>query len=1224
MSERAASSGIGASTSCDVNELSRIADTDRAALLAFVNECVDSREDEDEDEDENHRTSNTRTRLMAFMRTLERYRERAVLLDPLLEALISPLTKTVAEEVSSERTHSRRVLRCCEALDAISSLRGWKTCVRFYPNATKYLEPAVRMLRDARTFDGSRRVSWEVQRVTLAWLSLLALVPFDLLTIDSDTDATSKGANTIPRVVRVLMYECKLFLGDPGACRDVAAQTLAKLVTRPDMKSVLRDFMSWSSLALRGDVNVEGESMFLVPGILRTLAAIYKIGRRDALLEFAESSWQDVENTRETDLAKDSTLIRQLSMKLACRVGLAFLKPRVVSWRYDRGSRRLEDNIIRGSSNVKDEEILAIAIRDDDDGDDVHVAIDGIVEICLRGLRDSETFVRWGSAKALGRIASRLPQDFADEIVGAILECLSVIENDSTWHGACLALAELARRGLLLPNRLSEVVPLCVQALTYDVRRGAHSIGAHVRDAAAYVCWALSRAYAPDDFAPFVHGLAPTLLMVACFDREVNCRRAASAAFQEAVGRLGKFPHGIDIVNFADYFSLGSKTRAALDVAPFVCQFAEYRRPLMEHVLDVKLTHWECSTRRLAARAIGILGDLDPEWVAEVGVETVLARTRSLDLPSRHGSIIALGEMLLVTSRMNTRLDSDVNVRVLNVISESDNEVIFTGEGGLLIRSATCRLIECIARAVGSVSMDAYTRDALVAIAEACMESSSEDVQSAASGAICALADARFPADNAGDMRRLVMNHVALLGSDSHVALRRGSARLLGGLPVSVLMGKMEKGQSVHERASWRVIIDSLTKTVADSHVETRVCAVISLAELTCTVLNSGGVTSGADVAFVDEHVVDALLMCLSDYTTDNRGDVGSWLREAAMKALPLVIGAIQSRVVKVDAHRCRQVISGVLKQAFEKIDRVRCQALVTLTLLARGGEANRQETRIAHGVTVRALCQARGLAVLREVLPETVEGALDASHAANLFDTMLPLLRVEDYAYNVLSGWFLSAGSLGDSLARFSIDALLRAMSEYDGVPTLVVQSIVKTLRENKHNDRVTIPVLRVCDVLMSRGVVDGSSVPVELIDAVRAELYSSRDISKLLAGCACLSHFVRSANEGLHKSSTLGMLALLANRFPRVRSATAEHMYLALLSLHEPSRDDLDAMRLLSSNCWDAPTSATKDVRKRLYAAFGLELPPFMLKECSRAAKAKAVDGEGNYAALVHDVGF
>ena len=42
---------------------------------------------------------------------------------------------------------------------------------------------------------------------------------------------------------------------------------------------------------------------------------------------------------------------------------------------------------------------------------------------------------------------------------------------------------------------------------------------------------------------------------------QVNCRRAASAAFQESVGHLGaSFPHGIDIVCAADYFSLASRT----------------------------------------------------------------------------------------------------------------------------------------------------------------------------------------------------------------------------------------------------------------------------------------------------------------------------------------------------------------------------------------------------------------------------------------------------------------------------------------------------------------------------------------------------------------------------------------------------------------------------------------------------------------------------------------
>ena len=65
------------------------------------------------------------------------------------------------------------------------------------------------------------------------------------------------------------------------------------------------------------------------------------------------------------------------------------------------------------------------------------------------------------------------------------------------------------------------------------LRRGATSVGAHVRDAAAYVCWAFARAYAPAELAPYVPVLAQGLLATALYDREINCRRAAAAAFQE-------------------------------------------------------------------------------------------------------------------------------------------------------------------------------------------------------------------------------------------------------------------------------------------------------------------------------------------------------------------------------------------------------------------------------------------------------------------------------------------------------------------------------------------------------------------------------------------------------------------------------------------------------------------------------------------------------------------
>ena len=71
--------------------------------------------------------------------------------------------------------------------------------------------------------------------------------------------------------------------------------------------------------------------------------------------------------------------------------------------------------------------------------------------------------------------AVHVPQDLGDEIVASVLgQFDEVAADDSAWHGACLALAELARRGLLLPERLPEASEVVTRALAYDVRRGAH------------------------------------------------------------------------------------------------------------------------------------------------------------------------------------------------------------------------------------------------------------------------------------------------------------------------------------------------------------------------------------------------------------------------------------------------------------------------------------------------------------------------------------------------------------------------------------------------------------------------------------------------------------------------------------------------------------------------------------------------------------------------------
>ena len=83
----------------------------------------------------------------------------------------------------------------------------------------------------------------------------------------------------------------------------------------------------------------------------------------------------------------------------------------------------------------------------------------------------------------------------------------------------------------------------------FDLRKGAHSIGSNVRDAASYALWALARSQNHSALIPHANNLAQRLATVALYDREIHIRRAASAAFQEHVGRTVSSDRWID---FAD------------------------------------------------------------------------------------------------------------------------------------------------------------------------------------------------------------------------------------------------------------------------------------------------------------------------------------------------------------------------------------------------------------------------------------------------------------------------------------------------------------------------------------------------------------------------------------------------------------------------------------------------------------------------------------------------
>lgn len=102
------------------------------------------------------------------------------------------------------------------------------------------------------------------------------------------------------------------------------------------------------------------------------------------------------------------------------------------------------------------------------------------------------------------------------------------------------------------------------------------------------------------------------MIVVSLFDREVNIRRAASATFQEAVGRQGNFPHGIEILTEADYFTLSNRVNAYINVSCFVAQFPEYLDSMLDHLAFVQLKHWEPAMRELASQALSVISVFNP------------------------------------------------------------------------------------------------------------------------------------------------------------------------------------------------------------------------------------------------------------------------------------------------------------------------------------------------------------------------------------------------------------------------------------------------------------------------------------------------------------------------------------------------------------------------------------------------------------------------------------
>lgn len=120
------------------------------------------------------------------------------------------------------------------------------------------------------------------------------------------------------------------------------AKRLYFRITRCDVKEHLPAFFEWACTeSVKDDGNI-----FVKYGTLACVAMILKDGKREDLLPHVRKMLQWIINAEFK--SNSGANVQKLAYKIVQRIGMTFLPPRIVSWRYQRGSRSLAANLSAG------------------------------------------------------------------------------------------------------------------------------------------------------------------------------------------------------------------------------------------------------------------------------------------------------------------------------------------------------------------------------------------------------------------------------------------------------------------------------------------------------------------------------------------------------------------------------------------------------------------------------------------------------------------------------------------------------------------------------------------------------------------------------------------------------------------------------------------------------------------------------------------------------------
>ena len=612
-----------------------------------------------------------------------------------------------------------------------------------------------------------------------------------------------------------------------------------------------------------------------------------------------------------------------------------------------------------------------------------------------------------------------------------------------------------------------------------------------------------------------------------------------------------------------------------LEVAPQIAKYPGYHDVFANHLLHNKLKNWEKCIRETSALALAKLVHIDVGFHRSLSMSELLPLCTSQVLEERHGAVCAIAELLPELKKYGSKygedwIDKDTREQVASLIPRIVELKLSTGKGGEVMRSAICRFIQTLSQTKIPLSRDQI--DVIYLQLRENLRHPSDAIQNLAAAALSAFVDVHMSCKFVEGCRGLddVVNSLLHdMKPDLNFGARRGAALFFQKLSPHLLSDFREKIVLALEKASYP------EEQSAVRDIETRVNALKAMSNAMMDNSNSKGLLNDNLLRVACQ----AYLNALDDYSTDNRGDIGSWAREAVMSSFPIFLGQVDLSEANESFKRIlNQILYKIARQSVERISRLRELAGATLA------HCSRYSSVLGESLLWGALSKTSN------------EGFLEASSIGCMSLCMSSESELRD---EMILGTVYSIGGLNTELKDQASTAMLHAVADMDPDRRKTFsESFIKIWRRHIRSPRLSTAFLETMDVLLGQTTDMALDLALieQVVDCTRAEIEKSGDVSKLSMASNLFGTIIGSASAEGRSKAIPCMLALIGSRYPTVSRTAAEQLYTALLMWDDNEEETLgnreSAESILGETAWDSSADVVRPARQALASCFGVEL--------------------------------